>query len=182
MNNWLRIIQIVVSRKRSKLWASLLIVIGVFGLASSAILYALQPSPPEYTNYLSILAKPPSSVRPSTKAIANYSVAPYLPKYINIPSIGIDKARIIRLGHFADGQIATPNNIYDTGWYENSSLPGKPGAMFVFGHVSSWTADGVFFNSKTMSTGLTKPIILSIKERFGSTYKYMPAQISISPK
>jgi LPXTG-site transpeptidase (sortase) family protein len=51
------------------------------------------------------------------------------------------------------GQIAVPDNIYDTGWYDGSSKPGQPGAMFIYGHVSSWTADGVFYNLKKLKTG-----------------------------
>lgn len=88
----------------------------------------------------------PSSVRPAQNTVDTYSVAPYLPKYISIPAIGIAKARVVRLGVMKDGAIATPDNIFDTGWYGGSAKPGQPGAMFIYGHVSSWTANGVFYD------------------------------------
>lgn len=54
------------------------------------------------------------------------------------------------LGLLKDGEMATPNNIYDTGWYTASSKPGQAGAMFIYGHVSSWQANGVFYNLKKL--------------------------------
>lgn len=93
-----------------------------------------------------------SSIKPSTKAVSSYSVAPTLPKYINIPSIGVN-ARVLRLGLLKNGQIATPDNIFDTGWYDGSAKPGQKGAMFIYGHVSSWTADGVFYSLKKLKPG-----------------------------
>ena len=95
----------------------------------------------------------PSSAKPSARAVASYTVPSDNPKYIAIPAIGVGKTRVLRLGLTSAGAIAVPNNIYDTGWYDNSSLPGRLGAMFIYGHVSSWTADGVFYNLKQLKPG-----------------------------
>lgn len=46
-----------------------------------------------------------------------------------------------------------PNNIYDAGWYASSSRPGQAGAMFIYGHISSWTANGAFYNLKKLKVG-----------------------------
>jgi len=52
-----------------------------------------------------------------------------------------------------DGAIATPANIYDTGWYTGSALPGTPGASLIDGHISSWTAKGVFYGLNNLQPG-----------------------------
>lgn len=100
----------------------------------------------------------PSSVKPTAKEIAAYSVPPTNPKYIIIPAINV-YARVAKLYTNSQNQIEAPNNIYDAGWYYSSSLPGQPGAMFIDGHVSSWTADGVFYNLKNLKPGDTIQII-----------------------
>lgn len=98
---------------------------------------------------------PPSTIEPTKQAVDTYSVASTLPKYITIPAIDIDKARVTQLGLTKNNQIAVPDNIHDTGWYNESTKPGQPGAMFIYGHVSSWQARGVFYNLKRLKPGDT---------------------------
>jgi len=132
-----------------------LLTVGVVGLLISGFLYNHHAgSPPDNLKVSSVdVAPAPSSVKPTVEAVASYNVAPTLPKYISIPSIGISNTRIIRLGILSNGQIATPDNIYDTGWYDASAKPGQNGAMFIYGHVSSWTANGIFYNLKKLQPG-----------------------------
>lgn len=110
-------------------WA--LVAIGVAGLLGGAWLYFRQPREPKSVSVNSGAA--PSSAKPTPKAIDSYTVAPSLPKYLNIPVIGITKTRVIQLGLMKNNQIATPDNIYDTGWYNGSARPGQNGAMFIYG-------------------------------------------------
>jgi LPXTG-site transpeptidase (sortase) family protein len=142
------------NRSRQRFAAISLIVLG-FALAIIAALllvhdHSAEPQPPadalRSTNA-------PSSKRPPQAVIDNYSVAPDLPKYISIPAINVSKTRIIQLGLMKNNEIATPNNIFDTGWYADSAKPGQAGAMFVYGHVSNWTANGVFYNLKQLQPG-----------------------------
>lgn len=95
----------------------------------------------------------PSSAKPNEHDVAAYSVAPLLPKYIAVPTLGIEQARIMSLGLVGNHQIAAPGNIYDAGWYKASTQPGQPGAMFVFGHVSSWQHRGIFYNLSKLRPG-----------------------------
>lgn len=88
----------------------------------------------------------PSSVRPSNREVVNYKVAPHSPRYITIPVIKVDKTRIIKLSSAKNGQILSPNNIYDAGWYSGSSYPGENGVVFIYGHISSWTSKGIFYD------------------------------------
>lgn len=58
----------------------------------------------------------------SEKQVKEYTVAPERPRYLKIPSAGVDKARILEVGvnkPNADGnqQMDAPKNINDTGWY-----------------------------------------------------------------
>ena len=117
----------------------------------------------------------PSSSEPSSKAIANYRVAPSLPRYIEIPSINVGRTRVIRLGVTKKKQIASPGNIYDAGWYDKSSKPGQDGAMFIYGHVSSWTADGVFYNLKSLRPG--DKVIITRGDNKKFTYRVVFSKI-----
>lgn len=108
-----------------------------------------EPEPPPGA----VQSEAKNSVKPSAKAVANYSVPVDNPKYIVIPAIGVKETRILEFGLDKNGAIAVPDNIYDTGWYGGSSKPGQKGAMFIFGHVSSWIADGVFYNLKNLKPG-----------------------------
>jgi LPXTG-site transpeptidase (sortase) family protein len=95
----------------------------------------------------------PSSVKPNPQVVTDYTVPSTDPKYVTIPAINVSEARVIELGLTKAGQIAVPDNIYDTGWYDGSSKPGQAGVMFLYGHVSSWTANGVFYNLKKLRPG-----------------------------
>lgn len=94
----------------------------------------------------------PSIVQPSELEIANYNVPPESPRYLSIPKLNV-KARVKPLGINDKNQLRSPDNIYDTGWYTGSSKPGEAGAMLIDGHVSSWSAHGVFYSLKTLNFG-----------------------------
>jgi LPXTG-site transpeptidase (sortase) family protein len=113
-------------------------------------------------------APAPKANRPSQKDINSYKVAADLPRFINIPSIKVPKTRIMHLGVNKNGQIAVPANIYDTGWYTSSAKPGQAGAMFIFGHVSSWEANGIFHDLKKLRTG----DLVTIERGDGVKYTY----------
>ena len=84
--------------------------------------------------------------------LASYRVAADLPREIKIAKLGVD-ARVLRLGVLANNALATPANIYDTGWYDGSAKPGESGAMLVDGHVSGPTQNGVFYGIKNLVKG-----------------------------
>jgi LPXTG-site transpeptidase (sortase) family protein len=94
----------------------------------------------------------PSTVQVSTNDLSSYTVAPNMPRYLLIPKLSVD-ARILSAGLSPDGSISTPGNVFDTAWYDGSSLPGQPGAMLIDGHISSWTSPGVFYRLDELSPG-----------------------------
>lgn len=84
--------------------------------------------------------------------IQSYTVAPDQPRFIRVAKLGVE-ARVLRLGVTANNELDAPNNIYDVGWYEGSSKPGKHGAMLVDGHVHGPTTPGVFYGLKDLVAG-----------------------------
>lgn len=116
----------------------------------------------------------PSVEKPTKKSIASYKVAPNMPRYIDIPSLN-QHARVVRVGLKTDGSLGAPGNVYDVGWYNKSSLPGKAGAMLLDGHVSSWTAHGTLYDIKKLVAG----DIVKIERGDGKvfTYKVVKSQL-----
>ena len=94
----------------------------------------------------------PSTTEVTPSEFTSYTVPATYPRYLFIPVIGV-RAIVRTLGLTTDDQLATPDNVYDTGWYSGSSKPGQPGATVIDGHVSSWTTNGVFYNLKKLKTG-----------------------------
>ncbi|HUD05389.1 MAG TPA: class F sortase [Candidatus Saccharimonadales bacterium] len=119
----------------------------------------------------------PTSVKPTRQATVSYSVPALNPKYIAIPAIGISNTDVLKLGLLSNGAINVPDNIYQTGWYDGSSLPGHSGAMFIYGHVSSWTADGIFYNLKKLVPG----DIMTITTGNNTVYTYRVIKSAVYP-
>lgn len=97
-------------------------------------------------------APPPSTTRPSAESVSSYKVAPDLPRFINISSLGVH-ARIFSIGTNNTSELDIPRNVFDAGWYSGSSKPGQAGAMLIDGHISSWTTPGIFYDLKKLSQG-----------------------------
>lgn len=94
----------------------------------------------------------PATTKPPVNTLADYVVAPDLPRYLIIPKLGVD-ARVLAVGLDAQGAMKTPASVFDTAWFNESALPGQAGAMLIDGHVSSWTAHGVFHDLKKLFAG-----------------------------
>lgn len=95
-----------------------------------------------------------SSIPSETQAPdpASYKTTADRPRIITIDKINVH-ARVLRLGIKANNQLAAPSNIFDAGWYDESSKPGQAGAMVIDGHVSGPTKRGVFYDLKKLVAG-----------------------------
>lgn len=131
-------------------------------------------SQPQSGDKKDVPAAIPATDKPTTDSLSKYTVAPDKPRFITIPSQD-QKARILPMGTEPNGQLTSPNNIYDIGWYTGSSLPGQPGAMLVDGHKSSWKANGTFFGLKKLEPGDK----VSVERGDGTlfTYRVVKSQI-----
>lgn len=163
--------------KTQKHVGQLLIALGTFGVLASFFLYMHEARPPKVTNNPKSVAvdSAPSSTKLSRQNIISYNVPSLNPKYIAIPAINVSSTPIIKLGLLKSGAIATPDNIYEAGWYDGSSLPGQAGATFIYGHVSSWTANGVFYNLKKLVPG--DKVIITKGNNTIDTYRVVTTKI-----
>lgn len=95
----------------------------------------------------------PDETEPTEQDINTYTVAPDQPRFITIDKVS-KKARVRSVGINATGQIQTPSNVFDAGWYADSVKPGSPGgASVIDGHVSGFTEKGVFYELKNAQNG-----------------------------
>jgi LPXTG-site transpeptidase (sortase) family protein len=116
----------------------------------------------------------PSTIKPTASVVANYVVAPTPPRYLIIPELNVD-APILSVGVNAQGVLETPDNIYDTAWYDESAQPGQLGAMLIDGHISSWTAQGVFYGLKTLQPGDA----IDVQGGNGAVFTYQVVKIQV---
>jgi LPXTG-site transpeptidase (sortase) family protein len=79
---------------------------------------------------------------------------------------------------FAVFLLWSEHQIYDAGWYNASAKPGQDGAMFIYGHVSSWQANGAFYNLKKLTAGDT----ITITRGDNATFTYKVVSSKIYPK
>lgn len=116
----------------------------------------------------------PATIKPAVAAVTGYTVAPNFPRYLMIPKLGVN-ARILAVGVDAQGALETPSNVFDTAWFNESSLPGQTGAMLIDGHVSSWTAHGVFHDLKKLIAG----DIINIERGDNTLFNYKVVKVQV---
>ncbi len=118
----------------------------------------------------------PVEQKPSDDDLASYQVAPDMPRILSIDKLGV-KSRIINMGLDNKGTLMAPGNVYDTGWYNQSSKPGQAGAMLIDGHVHGPTTEGAFFGLKTLAIG----DIIEVERGDGKTFKYEVVSSAVTP-
>jgi sortase (surface protein transpeptidase) len=106
--------------------------------------------------------------KPTENEIREYIVAPDMPRYISIAKLGIVNARILPMGVNAKGELDTPLNIFDTGWYEASGKPGQGGTMLIDGHNGGPHVHGVFKDLPDLQEG----DIIRVERGDGVIYEY----------
>lgn len=105
--------------------------------------------------------------KPTPQATSTYTVAPSLPRMLHISKLGV-AARILPMSVNSDGAVQSPLNIYDAGWYTGSVKPGEIGAVFIDGHASGPTREGLFGSLDTLKKGDT----LQVEKGDGTTLTY----------
>lgn len=77
--------------------------------------------------------------------VEGHTVPAEQPRYISIPSLDIQKARVVSVGLTTNKMLDTPKNIADTAWFNKSATPGSgSGAVVIDGHNGGITKNGVF--------------------------------------
>ena len=107
-------------------------------------------------------------VKPTEEEVTEYIVAPDRPRYLTVEKLGINKARIIPMGVNVNGELATPNNIFDVGWYDASGLPGMGGTMIIDGHNGGPHVHWVFKDLPDLAEG----DLIVVERGDGVAFKY----------
>ena len=108
---------------------------------------------------------------PTDEEVADYSVEATNPRYLTVEKLGITKARVIPVGVTMSGQLATPDNVFDVGWYDASGKPGQGKTMIIDGHNGGPHVLGVFKNLPDLVEGDT----FEIERGDGKIFKYQVA-------
>lgn len=102
------------------------------------------------------LYAPSGEVASSTLAAlapAREASAGDLPERLRIPALSIN-AYVRHVGINADGDMATPGNFTDVGWYKYGTVPGFVGSAVMDGHVDNGLSrNGVFKNLSQLKVG-----------------------------
>lgn len=107
-------------------------------------------------------------VKPTEEEVVEYTVAPDRPRYLTIEKLNIYNARILAIGVKSSGELGTPNNIFDVGWYDASGKPGQGGTMLIDGHNGGPRVHGVFKNLPSLVAG----DIIKVERGDGVIYEY----------
>ena len=105
---------------------------------------------------------------PTEQEVVEYTVAPDRPRYLSIDRLGISNARILPMGINAEGELTTPNNIFDVGWYNESGKPGQGGTLLIDGHNGGPHVQGVFKALPSLGSG----DIIRVERGDGQIFQY----------
>ncbi len=99
--------------------------------------------------------------------ILEYTVPADYPRYLTISKLG-KRARVIVVGTLKNGEVGTPTNVHDVGWYNGSSRPGFGGKILIDGHNGGPSVAGVFKRLPELVPG----DIVTIERGDGATFDY----------
>lgn len=90
----------------------------------------------------------------SPKELVSFTAEPSAPRYLSIPVLGIDRARIIGVDIDSKNRLPMPDNIHDAGWYKNSVAPGSgTGAVLLNGRSAGQRTPGLFARADSLQAG-----------------------------
>lgn len=107
-------------------------------------------------------------VKPTEEEVHEYIVAADRPRYLTIERLGIHNARMLSMGINQKGELDTPLNIFDVGWYESSGKPGAGGTLVVDGHNGGPHVHGVFKDLPVLTVG----DVIQVERGDGEIFKY----------
>ena len=116
-------------------------------------------------------------VAPTEEEVREYVVPANRPRYLSVERLGVTNARILSMGVNSKGELDTPQNIFDVGWYESSGLPGAGGTMVIDGHNGGPHVHGVFKNLPDLAAG----DIIKIERGDGAIFKYQVVENKTVP-
>lgn len=86
-------------------------------------------------------------------ALTTQKEGPGFPLRLKIPKINVDAA-IEYMGITSDGEMGTPSNTVNVGWFALGTRPGEKGSAVIAGHLNNKTGEeGVFNNLHKLQPG-----------------------------
>lgn len=111
------------------------------------------------------------------RSLSSYTVAAGLPRALYITKSNV-AARVLPMNINPNGSVQAPINIFDSGWYTDSVKPGEVGAMFIDGHSSGLSREGLFGNLYKLVVGDT----LQIEKGDGTRLTYKVVHTAVVDK
>lgn len=106
---------------------------------------------------------------------SKHNVGPRHPRFLSIPSINLDKARIQSVGMTNKNVLEMPGNIHDVGWYKKSSYPGQGYEVVLLdGHSYGSKSNGPFANLSELKEGET----IIVERGDGKLFRYKVTDIT----
>ena len=122
----------------------------------------------ERAEAVTVQEEPLEEEAPTEEQVTEYTVAADCPRYLSISKLGVVNARIIAVGVKSNGELGTPNNIFDVGWYEASGKPGQGKTIVIDGHNGGPHVHGVFKDLPNLVEG----DIIKIERGDGKIFEY----------
>ena len=122
----------------------------------------------ERAEAVAVQEEPLEEEAPTEEQVTEYTVAADRPRYLSISKLGVVNARIIAVGVKSNGELGTPNNIFDVGWYEASGKPGQGKTIVIDGHNGGPHVHGVFKDLPNLVEG----DIIKIERGDGKIFEY----------
>ena len=114
---------------------------------------------------------------PTEEEIYEFTVPADYPRYLTVNKLGVRQARILTMGVNSKGELDTPRNIFDVGWYEASGKPGQGGTLIIDGHNGGPHVHGVFKDLPSLKNG----DIVTVERGDGVVYNYKVVEnVSVS--
>lgn len=157
-------------------WVVAFVIVATMAIAAwyAYLWYTKGVLPPLPVVPASAMADPSIDETPITPgAIDAHTVPASHPRYISMPSLGIDKARVVSIGLTKQNLLDTPKNIGDTAWFNKSATPGMgTGAVVIDGHNGGATRDGIFAKLASLNNG----DLITIERGDGKKISYAVAE------
>ncbi len=120
---------------------TILAVVGFVFLLIRTLFYA----PTDEINLPTDVANKSALVSTNTSMATTPAANPTYPKKLRIPSIGVN-SKVQYVGITRKGNMSTPNNYTDVGWFKYGTVPGMKGSAVIAGHVDNGLGLGAVFS------------------------------------
>ncbi len=141
--------QLIIEKKSNKTKIAVLLLAAVICLGGGYGVYSFFNNAPEEPSQISDAVPVRDDVdktEVTDKDRDEHKVPADNPRYISIPDLGVEKARVINIGLIPNtNQLDSPISIFDAGWFNQSEKPGVgAGALLLDGHNGGPSKGGIF--------------------------------------